>query len=93
MIVPLGRSGHVAMFEIEDASNAIVGAVRHQIEDDYASMMRPGSLNATTPRHRTDGGSRLACNLPHRLQIKSLAQSELQIFASTGGTGTPSASG
>ena len=35
LIIPFGRSGYVALFEIEDASNVVVVAVRHQIEDDY----------------------------------------------------------
>ena len=35
LIVPFGRSGYVALFEIEDASNVVVVAVRHQREDDY----------------------------------------------------------
>jgi plasmid stabilization system protein ParE len=35
LIVPFGRSGFVALFEIEDESNVVVLAVRHQLEDDY----------------------------------------------------------
>jgi plasmid stabilization system protein ParE len=35
LIIPFGRSGYVALFEIEDASNVIVVAVRQQFEDDY----------------------------------------------------------
>jgi plasmid stabilization system protein ParE len=35
LIVPFGRSGHVALFEIEDESHVSVLAVRHQLEDDY----------------------------------------------------------
>ncbi len=35
LIVPFGRAGYVALFEIEDASNVAVLAVRHQLEDDY----------------------------------------------------------
>jgi len=35
LVVPFGRSGYVALFEIEDASNVVVVAVRHQLEDDY----------------------------------------------------------
>jgi plasmid stabilization system protein ParE len=35
LIVPFGRSGYVALFEIEDASTVSVVAVRHQLEDDY----------------------------------------------------------
>ena len=35
LIIPFGRTGYVALFEIEDASNVVVLAVRHQLEDDY----------------------------------------------------------
>jgi plasmid stabilization system protein ParE len=35
LIIPFGRSGYVALFEIENASNVVVVAVRHQLEDDY----------------------------------------------------------
>lgn len=35
LIVPFGRSGYVALFEIEDAANVVVLAVRHQLERDY----------------------------------------------------------
>ncbi len=35
LIVPFGRSGYVALFEIDDDSNVTVVAVRHQREDDY----------------------------------------------------------
>lgn len=35
LIIPFGRSGYVALFEIEDESNVTVLAVRHQLEDDY----------------------------------------------------------
>jgi plasmid stabilization system protein ParE len=35
LIVPFGHSGYVALFEIEDATNVVVVAVRHQLEDDY----------------------------------------------------------
>ena len=35
LIIPFGRSGYVALFEVEDASNVVVVAVRHQLEDDY----------------------------------------------------------
>lgn len=34
LIVPFGRSGCVALFEIEDDANVAVLAVRHQREDD-----------------------------------------------------------
>ena len=35
LIVPFGRSGFVALFEIVDAAKVVVVAVRHQLEDDY----------------------------------------------------------
>jgi plasmid stabilization system protein ParE len=35
VVIPFGRSGYVALFEIENASNVVVAAVRHQLEDDY----------------------------------------------------------
>lgn len=35
LVIPFGRSGYVAMFEIVDGNSVIVGAVRHQREDDY----------------------------------------------------------
>jgi plasmid stabilization system protein ParE len=35
LIIPFGRSGYVALFEIEDASSVAVVAVRHQLEEDY----------------------------------------------------------
>lgn len=35
LIVPFGRSGYVALFEIEDVAHVVVLAVRHQREDDY----------------------------------------------------------
>ena len=35
LIIPFGRAGYVALFVIEDASNVVVVAVRHQLEDDY----------------------------------------------------------
>lgn len=35
LIVPVGRSGYVALFEVEDDANVAVLAVRHQREDDY----------------------------------------------------------
>lgn len=34
LIIAFGRSGYVALFEIEDAANVVVLAVRHQLEDD-----------------------------------------------------------
>lgn len=35
LVIPLGRSGYVALFEIIDAEDVAVTAVRHQLEDDY----------------------------------------------------------
>ncbi len=35
LVIPFGRSGYVALFEIEDASHVLIVAVRHQLEDDY----------------------------------------------------------
>jgi plasmid stabilization system protein ParE len=35
LLIPFGRSGYVALFEIEDAATVTVLAVRHQLEDDY----------------------------------------------------------
>lgn len=35
LVIPFGRTGYVALFEIEDAANVVVVAVRHQLEDDY----------------------------------------------------------
>lgn len=35
LVIPFGRSGYVALFEIVDSSTVVVGAVRHQREDDY----------------------------------------------------------
>ena len=35
LVIPFGRSGYVALFEIEDAANVVVVAVRDQLEDDY----------------------------------------------------------
>ncbi len=35
LVIPFGRSGYVALFEIEEASTVTVLAVRHQLEDDY----------------------------------------------------------
>lgn len=35
LVIPFGRSGYVALFEIEDNSNVAVLAVRHQLDDDY----------------------------------------------------------
>lgn len=35
LVIPFGRSGYVALFEIVDRENVVVTAVRHQLEDDY----------------------------------------------------------
>jgi len=35
LIIPFGRSGYVALFDIEDEWIVAVVAVRHQLEDDY----------------------------------------------------------
>lgn len=35
LIIPFGRSGYVALFEIEADSTVVVVALRHQLEDDY----------------------------------------------------------
>lgn len=35
LVIPFGRSGYVALFEIEDPANVVVVAARHLLEDDY----------------------------------------------------------
>jgi plasmid stabilization system protein ParE len=35
LIIPFGHTGYVALFEVVDKSTVIIGAVRHQREDDY----------------------------------------------------------
>jgi plasmid stabilization system protein ParE len=35
LIISFGRSGYVALFEIDNATTVTVLAVRHQLEDDY----------------------------------------------------------
>ena len=35
LVIPFGRTGYVALFEIVNGEIVIVGAVRHQREDDY----------------------------------------------------------
>ena len=35
LIITFGSSGYVALFEIVDNSTVIIGAIRHQREDDY----------------------------------------------------------
>ncbi len=34
LVIPFGRAGYVALFEIADGSEIVVAAVRHQREDD-----------------------------------------------------------
>lgn len=35
LIIPFGHTGYVALFEITDASQVVIVAVRHQRESDY----------------------------------------------------------
>jgi len=35
LLIPFGADGYVALFEVEDAHNVTIVAVRHQREDDY----------------------------------------------------------
>ena len=35
LIIPFGHTGYVALFEIVDNHTVIIGAIRHQSEDDY----------------------------------------------------------
>lgn len=35
LIIPFGRSGYVALFEIVGSTDVVVSALRHQLEDDY----------------------------------------------------------
>ena len=35
LIIPFGRSGYVALFEIDDSDTVTILAVRHQVKDDY----------------------------------------------------------
>jgi plasmid stabilization system protein ParE len=35
LVIPFGHTGYVALFEIVDSNTVIVGAIRHQREDDY----------------------------------------------------------
>ncbi|WP_018867964.1 MULTISPECIES: type II toxin-antitoxin system RelE/ParE family toxin [unclassified Thioalkalivibrio] len=35
LLIPFGRSGYVALFEIDDAKTVTLLAFRHQHEDDY----------------------------------------------------------
>ncbi len=35
LVITFGRAGYVALYEIVDNSTIIIGAIRHQREDDY----------------------------------------------------------
>lgn len=35
LVIPFGSAGYVTLFEIVDSAIVIIGAVRHQREDDY----------------------------------------------------------
>ncbi|MGY4830333.1 type II toxin-antitoxin system RelE/ParE family toxin [Sphaerotilaceae bacterium SBD11-9] len=35
LVIPFGNTGYVALFEVLDRKTVVVGAVRHQREDDY----------------------------------------------------------
>ena len=35
LLISFGRSGYVALFEIDDGSTVTITAVRHQREEDY----------------------------------------------------------
>lgn len=35
LVIPFGSTGYVALFEVVDKHTVIIGAVRHQREDDY----------------------------------------------------------
>lgn len=35
IVIPFGSAGYVAMFEVVDGKTVIIGAIRHQREDDY----------------------------------------------------------
>lgn len=35
LVIPFGSSGYVALFEVVDGKTVIIGAVRHQREEDY----------------------------------------------------------
>ncbi len=35
LVIPFGASGYVALFEVVDGKTVIIGAVRHQREEDY----------------------------------------------------------
>lgn len=35
LVIPFGRTGYVVLFDIKDGGSVVIGAVRHQREDDY----------------------------------------------------------
>ncbi|MHB1199463.1 MAG: type II toxin-antitoxin system RelE/ParE family toxin [Polaromonas sp.] len=35
LVIPFGSTGYVALFEVVDGDTVIIGAIRHQREDDY----------------------------------------------------------
>jgi plasmid stabilization system protein ParE len=35
LVIPFGHAGYVVLFEIVDNTTIIIGAIRHQREDDY----------------------------------------------------------
>ena len=35
LIIPFGRAGYVALFDIVDDRNVVVSAIRHQLEEDF----------------------------------------------------------
>ena len=35
LLIPFGSAGYVALYEIKDATQVMVLALRHQLEDDY----------------------------------------------------------
>jgi plasmid stabilization system protein ParE len=35
LIIPFGHTSYVALFEVVDSNTVIIGAIRHQREDDY----------------------------------------------------------
>ncbi|MDH4391080.1 MAG: hypothetical protein QE285_06615 [Aquabacterium sp.] len=57
LLIPFGSSGYVALFEIDDAANLTVFAVRDQCEDDDHC---PASEATLCPRFAAVGDLRLA---------------------------------
>lgn len=35
LVIPFGSTGYVALFEVVESNTVIIGAIRHQREDDY----------------------------------------------------------